>query len=176
MPVARSTDPDTSWEAAASIDNQVSLTQLKSVILSTLATCLPLSDEQLHEEIERAFGRRFSPSTVRTRRRELQDLGYVVVVAKKGVTKSGRACQRFTHRDLASDKEALPLVLREPGHGIRAKQQWVIRRLELLVTDLQALYSDLELATEEGLPEWVMNEVGVLLSDAEDTLGGGLSR
>jgi hypothetical protein len=93
---ARLTDPTTSWDAAASIDNAVTLSQLQSVILSTLALCKPLTDEQLHEEVENAFGRRFSPSTVRSRRSELQKAGLVVAVDKLGKTIGGRACQRFT--------------------------------------------------------------------------------
>ena len=93
---ARLTDPTTSWDAAASIDNAVTLSQLQSLIINLMSTMVPLTDEQLHEEVERAFGRRFSPSTVRTRRSELQRAGLVVMVDKLGKTQSGRACQRFT--------------------------------------------------------------------------------
>jgi len=93
---ARLTDPTTSWDAAASIDNAVTLSQLQSLIISLMGIMQPLTDEQLHEEVERAFGRRFSPSTVRSRRSELQRAGLVVMVDKLGKTIGGRACQRFT--------------------------------------------------------------------------------
>ena len=93
---ARLTDPTTSWDAAASIDNAVTLSQLQSLIISLMGIMQPLTDEQLHEEVERAFGRRFSPSTVRSRRSELQRAGLVVMVDKLGKTIGGRSCQRFT--------------------------------------------------------------------------------
>ena len=93
---ARLTDPTTSWDAAASIDHAATLSHLQSMIVSLMGIMQPLTDEQLHEEVERAFGRRFSPSTVRSRRSELEKAGLVVMVDKLGKTLSGRACQRFT--------------------------------------------------------------------------------
>ena len=93
---ARLTDPTTSWDAAASIDNAVTLSQLQSLIISLMGIMQPLTDEQLHEEVERAFGRRFAPSTVRSRRSELEKAGLVVGVDNQGKTRSGRACWRFT--------------------------------------------------------------------------------
>ena len=49
---ARLTDPTTSWDAAASIDNAVTLSQLQSLIISLMGIMQPLTDEQLHEGVD----------------------------------------------------------------------------------------------------------------------------
>jgi hypothetical protein len=58
----------------------------------------PVTDEQLYDAYNRSYGdpgRPIAPSTVRSRRKELQDLGLVEVVDRNGKTKGGRRCQRF---------------------------------------------------------------------------------
>jgi hypothetical protein len=169
MPVARSTDPDTSWEAAASVDGAVSLNQLKESILQHLLLSTPVTDQQLHSMIEKSFGRVFSDSTVRTRRRELQDLGHVVVVDKKGFTKAGRACQRFTHRDLTTGNT--PQVLVDgvnPRGGYKALYSALLAKHDTLVNDLGELQTDLMLAVKARVaPTWVLLEVECLLQDAD---------
>jgi len=51
------------------------------------------TDEQLVDAYIVEYGR-VSPSTVRTRRRELQDIGAIVVIGRSH-TKGGRPCQVF---------------------------------------------------------------------------------
>ena len=92
---ARSTDPTTSWEAARSLGL---LTGLQERVWLTLALMTPVTDEQLYDAYNRSYGGRgqpIAPSTVRSRRKELQDLGLVEVVDRNGKTKGGRRCQRF---------------------------------------------------------------------------------
>ena len=90
--VARATDPLTSHEAAWSITD---LSDLQTRVLDLLVDAqIALTDEQLVDLYEDRFGQ-VSPSTVRTRRRELEDMGAVVAVDTAGRTKGGRSCQRF---------------------------------------------------------------------------------
>ena len=91
--VARNGDPDTSWEAAHSIKN---LTQIQNQVLAVLKQTGPATDEDIHELYELMHDVRVSPSTTRTRRKELQDKNLVVMVDKNGKTRGGRRCQRFS--------------------------------------------------------------------------------
>jgi hypothetical protein len=73
MTVARRTDPDTSWEAARSIDR---IRESQAAILGVLRAIEPATDEMLLDAV-RSASIRMSPSGVRTRRHELVDLGFV---------------------------------------------------------------------------------------------------
>lgn len=72
--MVRSNDPDTSWEAAASITVDA-LTDLQAWILTTL-TKKPMSDGELVDACLHS-GRRATPQRVRTARKELAFQGYV---------------------------------------------------------------------------------------------------
>ena len=89
---ARNSDPDTSWEAANSLTN---LTQIQEQVLKVLKIIGPATDEQVHEFYEEYYEVRVSPSTTRTRRKELQTMNLVVLFDKEGKTRGGRRCQRF---------------------------------------------------------------------------------
>jgi hypothetical protein len=97
--VARNSDPDTSWEAAHSIKN---LTQIQDQVLEVLKQIGPSTDEEIHEFYELYYEIRVSPSTTRTRRKELQDKNLVVLVDKNGTTRGGRRCQRFAINHIAN--------------------------------------------------------------------------
>jgi hypothetical protein len=91
---ARSSDPATSHEAAASLDEQA-LTMRRRAILYVLRTFGPHSDEGIALAYDYAteHGAMLpaqSPSGLRTRRRELVDLGLVVDTGEKALTASGR--------------------------------------------------------------------------------------
>ena len=90
--VARSSDPDTSWEAAKSLGD---LGELQKKVLEVLKQIGPATDEDIHEFYEWVYSTRVSPSTTRTRRKELQDMNLVVLVDREGKTRGGRRCQRF---------------------------------------------------------------------------------
>lgn len=96
--VARATDPLTSHEAAWSIQD---LSDLQAKVLDLLADLQVATDEQLVNAYVERFGQ-VSPSTVRTRRRELEDMGAVRVVDAAGLTRGGRRCQRFAATPNAS--------------------------------------------------------------------------
>ena len=89
-PVARRTDPATSHEAAWSIGD---LSELQARVLALLNRLQDATDEGLVAAYEADYGP-VSPSTVRTRRRELQDIGAIVVVGRSH-TRGGRPCQVF---------------------------------------------------------------------------------
>lgn len=84
QPVARSTDPGTSWAAARSVTR---IRQTQQWILDLLAT--PMTDEQIALALERD-GHSVSPSGARTRRAELVDLGLVVDSGQRTLLKTGR--------------------------------------------------------------------------------------
>ena len=88
--LARRTDPDTSREAADSLGD---LTDLQVRVLNLLDDIGAATDEALVDAYTARFGQ-VSPSTVRTRRRELEDIGAVVQVAF-GQTKGGRRCRVY---------------------------------------------------------------------------------
>ena len=88
--VARRTDPETSREAADSLGD---LTDLQVRVLNLLETIGAATDEALVDAYEARFGQ-VSPSTVRTRRRELEDIGAVEAVAY-GQTKGGHRCRVY---------------------------------------------------------------------------------
>lgn len=92
MPTARMSDPDTSHEAAKSIDPD-SVTETQRAILKLLATS-PMNDEQLFQMYfqgaEHGYWKHASVSGVRSRRSELVKGG---LIEDKGRTKTkfGRA-------------------------------------------------------------------------------------
>ena len=89
-PVARRTDPSTSHEAAWSLRDLNEWPGRGRALLNRLHDA---TDEGLVDAYEADYGP-VSPSTVRTRRRELQDLGAIVVVGRSH-TRGGRPCQVF---------------------------------------------------------------------------------
>ena len=88
--MARRTDPATSHQAAWSLRD---LSELQARVLALLNQLQDATDEGLVAAYEAAHGP-VSPSTVRTRRRELQDLG-LVEVGGRSTTRGGRPCQVF---------------------------------------------------------------------------------
>jgi hypothetical protein len=91
---ARRTDPETSHAAAASIGED-SLRASQAAVLAVLRTHGPLVDVELDEMYDqmRIDGWPIpeqSPSGLRTRRRELVDLGFVIDTGERGMLESGR--------------------------------------------------------------------------------------
>ena len=97
--VARRTDPSTSHEAAWSLRD---LNELQGRVLALLNRLHDATDEGLVDAYQPDYGP-VSPSTVRTRRRELQDIGAIVVVGRSH-TKGGRPCQVFRAAPLTASQ------------------------------------------------------------------------
>jgi len=88
-PSARWTDPATSHEAPAGLD----LTDIQQNIVDVFTDLGELTDEELVARYQGRYGST-GPSTIRTRRRELQDAG-IVEVCGRSTTEGGRPCQVF---------------------------------------------------------------------------------
>ena len=91
-PVARRTDPDTSWDAARSTDD-VKMTKVRQGIYDLLTEFGPMTDEEIWRGlIYRQLDSYTSPSGARTRRSEL-------VAARKvrdtGLTKRGKTNRKM---------------------------------------------------------------------------------
>lgn len=84
---ARTTDPNTSHEAAAQVIPGSSRAQVLAVFHDVLS---PLTDEELCHRLPR-----MSMSGARTRRHELETRGLVQAVDAEGVTEAGNACRRY---------------------------------------------------------------------------------
>lgn len=84
-PVARATDPETSWDAARSVRN---LTATRAAILAVLRSG-PGTDEEIWDRL--SPGERTTPSGIRTRRAELVDMGVVEDSGKRVKGRAGRA-------------------------------------------------------------------------------------
>jgi hypothetical protein len=83
--VARGGDPDTSWEAAASITN---LRESQAKVYSVLSEIEPAIDEEIYDAMmDRRIG--ISESGCRTRRKELVELGLVEWSEMWGETRLG---------------------------------------------------------------------------------------
>ena len=91
---ARRTDPMTSHEAAWSLGD---LSEKQGRVLALFDARTVATDAQLRAHYQQVYGP-VAESTVRTRRRELQDLGLVVLADTKGVTSGGRSCRRYRLR------------------------------------------------------------------------------
>jgi hypothetical protein len=85
MPHARTTDPETSHEAARSVTN---ITPLKQEILQRLMT--PMSDQLLYELLDRTSDLVVTESGVRSRRAELVQAGLVKDTGARQKLKTGR--------------------------------------------------------------------------------------
>lgn len=83
---ARHGDPETSHQAAASVRD---LRATQWVVLSILRRFGPCSDEQIADHAA-TEGVMQSPSGMRTRRRELVDLGFVIDSGERTRTEAGR--------------------------------------------------------------------------------------
>ena len=88
-PVARRTDPATSWEAARSLKEE-KLRASQQLILTILRVRGPMTDEQILLCVQRNPDTRMSDSGCRTRRKELVDAGLVEDSGKRERTASGR--------------------------------------------------------------------------------------
>jgi hypothetical protein len=84
---ARSTDPETSWDAARSISRD-GLRENQAAVLRLLRRYGPLTDEQIGELYGHVPPQ--SPSGLRTRRHELQELGLVEDSGERARLRSGR--------------------------------------------------------------------------------------
>lgn len=80
---ARHTDPETSHEAAESIRDQA--WSLQRYVLWYLQKYGPMDDSELCDWLQQ-----HSPSSVRTRRKELERMGLVEWTGEYGTTASGR--------------------------------------------------------------------------------------
>ena len=89
--VARATDPSTSHEAAKSLGD---LTPLRRKVLDVVCAIGPATHEQLVDEYALQHGP-VSPSTVRTRVKELERAGFVLAVEDGSKTRSGRPCRSY---------------------------------------------------------------------------------
>lgn len=90
-PVARNTDPDTSWEAARSIPRE-RIRRSQQAILTILQWRGPSTDEGIWDRLARKDldAPRMSPSGARTRRSELVAMGKVRDSGKRERLQSGR--------------------------------------------------------------------------------------
>ena len=88
-PTARSTDPDTSHAAAASIAN---VTDAQQTVLNLLSKHGPLTDLELAFRHADDEAEPISPSGLRTRRAELTEQGLVVDTGERRLSPSGRSC------------------------------------------------------------------------------------
>ena len=84
IPAARTTDPETSHRAAASVRN---IRESQQTILNLLKEHGALSDEQIFKK----FPKKITPSGARTRRNELVRMGLVKDSGQTDKTASGRA-------------------------------------------------------------------------------------
>jgi len=90
-PIARTTDPATSWKAATSVKKKT-INQAMEIILFLLHK-QPFTDEEIYDYkflVENSI----SPSGMRTRRNELLQAG-LIVSCGEGKTKSGRSCHKW---------------------------------------------------------------------------------
>jgi hypothetical protein len=85
MPFARTTDPETSHEAAQSVTN---ITPLKQEILQRLMT--PMTDADLYETLVFGSNLIVTESGVRSRRAELVQAGLVKDTGARQKLKTGR--------------------------------------------------------------------------------------
>ena len=85
-PAARTNDPETSHEAAESVQH---VRESQAFILGILATVGPLTDEEINREVKRRAVR-MSDSGIRTRRSELVTQGRVEDSGLRRTTESGR--------------------------------------------------------------------------------------
>lgn len=83
-PVARRTDPETSWQAARSVKH---LRESQTIMLGRLRVG-PATDEDLYRWP--VINKTMSPSGARTRRKELVDMGLVEDSGVRDKTRSGR--------------------------------------------------------------------------------------
>lgn len=89
-PVARTTDPGTSWAAANSVTN---LRESQSEILRLLREHGPMTDEQIFGHLQTWVdrkGKMISLSGARTRRKELESKGLVADSGERALTKANR--------------------------------------------------------------------------------------
>lgn len=89
--VARRSDPGTSWAAAKSVsETQMRISQ--QAVLSLFREYGPMTDEDMVRQYELRLHRlpMQSPSGLRTRRKELQEMGKVRDAGRKAQLKSGR--------------------------------------------------------------------------------------
>lgn len=86
-PRARRSDPATSHAAARSVADTGTI---RARILEIIRTEGPLTDEELLELFERRHPATASPSGIRTRRKELVDMGYLEDSGQRATTKAGR--------------------------------------------------------------------------------------
>lgn len=85
-PVARRDDPETSWEAAASVED---LSERRAAVYWLLRRLGPSTDEEIAEHYPRDAPQQ-SPSGLRTRRSELVRMGFVEFAGEHKKMTSGR--------------------------------------------------------------------------------------
>jgi hypothetical protein len=90
--MARSTDPNTSQDAAASIDVRGS----RAEVLRILTTFGPMTDDELLMRHENADTRHFTPQRLRTARKALESAGVVQPTGRKVPTRYGRDAQEWS--------------------------------------------------------------------------------
>jgi hypothetical protein len=85
--VARRSDPDTSHDAAASVTR---ISEMQALIVQVLEICGPLSDTALRGHVIDHTDVRISDSGLRTRRRELVEMGKVRDSGQRVTLPTGR--------------------------------------------------------------------------------------
>ena len=99
-PKARSSDPDTSHDAA---DSVAKVAETQHAILAMLQQFGPATDQDIFLRLAEA-GFRVAPSGARTRRKELQDMGLVEWSGVKRKLRSGRQSRVWALTDQAADE------------------------------------------------------------------------
>lgn len=90
QPVARRTDPETSHEAADSVDRDLQREQ-HVLIRDIIAVFGPMTDQAIWDELQKIpKGKRPSSSGARTRRSELVEMGKVRDSGHKALTEARR--------------------------------------------------------------------------------------
>ena len=88
----RRSDPDTSYEAAETVN----VNRMQAETVKALAGLNePVEEWRLQERVEQRLGCRLGDSTIRTRLKELVGKGVVVVEDRNGVSRAGHRCARY---------------------------------------------------------------------------------
>ncbi|GAA6122613.1 hypothetical protein BPY_07210 [Bifidobacterium psychraerophilum] len=96
QPPTRNGSPDTSFEAADSID----VSRMQQLVLAAMHRMRTYRSEPaeawlIQGEVEAHLQHSVSGSTIRTRLSELTDLGFVTLTDRTGLSKTGHRCARY---------------------------------------------------------------------------------
>lgn len=96
QPPTRNDSPETSYEAADSID----VSRMQQLVLAAMHRMRTYRTEPaeawlIQGEVEAHLQRAVSDSTIRTRLSELTDRGFVTLTDRAGLSKTGHRCARY---------------------------------------------------------------------------------